>query len=126
MPESAGIIVKVNNKILLCKRSESSNYGGYWSPPMGGIEKGESPLEAAVREFKEETNNNIQGRLKKILKLDDKITFFLNVKNTRINPDLNNAKDGFEHSECGYFGKNELGSLKISQKFLKVFEKLVN
>ena len=76
MPESAGIIVKVNNKILLCKRSESSNYGGYWSPPMGGIEKGESPLEAAVREFKEETNINIQGRLKKILKLDDKITFF--------------------------------------------------
>ena len=126
MSESAGIIVKVDDKILLCKRSESSNYGGYWSPPMGGVEKGESPVEAAVREFKEETNISIKGTLKKIIKLDNKITIFLSVKNNKIKPDLDKAKDGFEHSECGYFGKNELGSLKISQKFIKVFEKLVN
>ena len=56
------------------------------------------------------------------IKLDNKITIFLSVKNNKIKPDLDKAKDGFEHSECGYFGKNELGSLKISQKFLKVFE----
>jgi len=126
MSESAGIIVKVNDEILLCKRSESVNHGGYWSPPMGGVEKGESPAEAAVREFKEETNISIKGTLKKIIKLDNKITIFLSVKNNKIKPDLDNAKDGFEHSECGYFKDKDLDDLKINQKFLKVYREILN
>jgi 8-oxo-dGTP diphosphatase len=45
-----------NNKILLLKRRKSPNKGK-WSPPGGklNMEDGESPVECAIREAKEET-----------------------------------------------------------------------
>lgn len=52
--KNAGIIVCNNQgKVLSCQRVE--NYDFNWQFPQGGIEDGESPLEAAYRELKEET-----------------------------------------------------------------------
>lgn len=52
--KNAGIIVCNNQgKVLSCQRVE--NYDFNWQFPQGGIEEGESPLEAAYRELKEET-----------------------------------------------------------------------
>lgn len=49
--ESAGgIIVNAEGKIVLVEQNADS-----WSFPKGGIEAGESPLDAAKREIKEET-----------------------------------------------------------------------
>ena len=44
------IIVNDNGKLLLCKRSNSNN----WQFPQGGIDFGEKPLNAAIRETFEE------------------------------------------------------------------------
>lgn len=56
MKKSAGIIIVLNkNKFLLCHPSNSRWFGTY-SFPKGGIEEGESSLDAAIRELREETS----------------------------------------------------------------------
>ena len=53
-------VVIYNNKILVLKRVRPSSDGyGYWEFPGGGLEYGETPHEALVRELKEETGLDI-------------------------------------------------------------------
>lgn len=52
---NAGIVVFRNDgKVLLCERVE--NYPKRWQFPQGGIDAEETPLQAAVRELREETS----------------------------------------------------------------------
>lgn len=54
-------IVVFQNKVLLMKRSRPSSDGlGYWELPGGGLEYGETPNEALLRELKEETGLDIK------------------------------------------------------------------
>lgn len=55
----SGILVE-NNCILLLKHHSLGELNYLWLPPGGGIEFGESAEEALVREFKEETNLDIE------------------------------------------------------------------
>lgn len=50
-----------NKELLLLKRPEDVHQGGFWSFPGGKVEKGETPLDAAVRELKEESG--LPGKL---------------------------------------------------------------
>ena len=61
----AGIILKHDDEVLLCKRAPDKSMPNVWSIPSGKIEDGESPGQAAIREFYEETN----------IELDPKIEF---------------------------------------------------
>lgn len=55
--KSVGImLLNKENKIFIAKRIDSSTYN--WQMPQGGINKNESPLNAALRELKEEIGTN--------------------------------------------------------------------
>lgn len=56
---AAGIMFLAGDKILLMKRRDDSVNGGMWSFPAGTVEAGESILQAACREFAEETGRKI-------------------------------------------------------------------
>ena len=123
MKQSAGIIVKVNNRCLVCKRAVEIDEPSRWAIPMGGIEEGEDPKEAAYREFIEEMGVEIDGDLQFVGKINrfnkqgiqkSILHVFLYETNERVIPDLENAIDGYEHSECGYAGKQEIENLYMS------------
>lgn len=52
---SGGIILIMNGKILLVHPTKSKWFGTY-SIPKGGVNEGESEIDAAIRELKEETS----------------------------------------------------------------------
>ena len=57
MKKSAGVIIVLNNeKILLCHPANNDKWFGSYSFPKGGLEEGESTLDAAIRELREETS----------------------------------------------------------------------
>lgn len=49
-PSAGGIILSKEGKVVVVEQK-----GNSWSFPKGGIEMGEEPLEAAIREIREET-----------------------------------------------------------------------
>lgn len=109
-----GVAVKCKNKLLLCKRNNLGSFPGMWSIPGGKLEDGETTQEGAKREFFEETNINIDnieltfvGLIPRHTRDGKKVkglmyVYLLNV-DTPLYPDLENAIDGEEHTECGYF-----------------------
>lgn len=133
MKESSGIIVKVKDKCLLCKRAKENEEPGKWAIPMGGIEEGEDPKEAAYREFIEEMGVEIDADIKSIGKINRHnkngevksiLHLFVYETNQKIIPDLENAVDGFEHSECGYFTTKEISDLYMSESIKDILLKL--
>lgn len=54
-------IVVYQHQVLILKRIRPSSDGlGFWELPGGGLEYGETPHEALIRELKEETNLDIK------------------------------------------------------------------
>lgn len=56
---AAGILYRAGNRMLLMKRRDDKPNGGTWAAPGGKIDAGESALQAACREFSEETGVKI-------------------------------------------------------------------
>ena len=66
------ILLNKNNKIFVAKRID--NPKNFWQMPQGGVDKGESLLEAAYRELKEETNIT---KVKLIKEIEGTLTYEL-------------------------------------------------
>jgi len=114
-----GVVVKCKDKVLLCKRNAQGSFPGMWSIPAGKVEEGEETIDAAKREFFEETAIDIDnedltfvGLIPRHTRDGKKIKGMMYVYqfdvNEEIYPDLENAIDGEEHSECGYFTSKEV------------------
>ena len=88
-PQAVCILTLRNFDPLTVQRKNSSKYG----LPGGSIEKGETPKQAAVREFKEETGITInEENLVEVLRCDADdsgtpvITFFCKFPGGNLNP----------------------------------------
>ncbi len=53
--EVAALFIEHENRILLLHRQERKSQGNLWGIPGGKLDKGESPLQAVLREIQEET-----------------------------------------------------------------------
>jgi len=131
----AGVILKHNDEVLLCKRSPEESLPNQWSIPSGHIEGKESPMEAAIREYKEETNIKLPNKI-------DLVGFINRYKNDgttkkgmmyvfsfdsekKVLPNLGKAKDGHEHTKCQYFPKKNLDISKENEQLLKLIQKVL-
>jgi 8-oxo-dGTP pyrophosphatase MutT (NUDIX family) len=122
---SAGVLLVLKSAVVLAKRIELFRgkkvpFGGYWSPFAGGLEEGENPMTAALRELKEET-----GIKKSIheLKFASNIakkggTFSLYIIEI---DDIPTIKLDEEHTEYGIFKISELDNFpgKIDPNIVK-------
>ncbi len=52
-------IINENNQLLIVKRAKDDSRPGVWELPGGGIEFGENPQDAIIREVKEETGLDV-------------------------------------------------------------------
>jgi ADP-ribose pyrophosphatase YjhB (NUDIX family) len=128
-----GVAVKYKNKLLLCKRNSQGLYPGMWSIPCGKLEENETIEEGAKREFLEETDINIDdvelkfvGVIPRHTRDGKKVKGFMYVylldTETPLYPDLLNAVDGNEHTDCGYFTLEEIKPETSGDYFYKLAE----
>jgi ADP-ribose pyrophosphatase YjhB (NUDIX family) len=131
----SGVIVKCGNEVLLCKRNATGTLPGQWSIPCGHLEKGEHPMIGVKREFEEETNYTLDNDLKLVgfvkrynrdgSEVRGLMYVFMMETNKKINPDLENAKDGEEHTECGYFDLENLPFDKKDDQLGKLITRIL-
>jgi len=130
-----GVVIKNENKFLLCKRNSDTTFPGMWSIPAGKLEQEEETKEAAKREFFEETAISLEDKELEFVGLIPRTTrdgqrikglmyvYMLDSKEQLI-PDLLNAIDGEEHTECGYFSIDEIDENKCGGHLLKLLNTL--
>lgn len=130
----AGILVKYNDEVLMCQRNYNGDMPGQWSIPCGHLHDNENAMIGAKREFFEETDFKIEDKIKLIgfmngktkRKNDSEGLFYVFLYNTdeKIIPDLENAQDGNEHIDYGYFKLKNLPIDKNTQLY-GIIEKII-
>ena len=131
---SAGVIIKHGDEVLLCKRSPDETLPNIWSIPGGGIENGESPGQAAIREVHEETNIELTTDLDLVGMIDTKnedglktgmmFVFLQEIKDKK-NADLKRASHGKEHSACKYFKSEDIPKQKKTKELYDIIKKIL-
>ena len=132
----SGVVVKFEQKCLLCKRNNIGSLPGKWSIPGGKNEEGEETLEAAKREFYEETFIDIDNdelnfvgvvpRKTRDGKKHKGVMYVYQLNSDQeLNPDLENAIDGSEHTECGYFKFSEIDKEDVGQELYKLLKNIL-
>jgi len=128
-----GVVVKCRDKVLLCKRNSQGSFPGMWSIPAGKLEENETTQEGAKREFFEETAIDIDSVEKKFIGLVPRSTrdgkkvkglmyVYLYEVDDEIMPDLENAIDGEEHTDWGYFNLREIKMENTGEYMYKLAE----
>jgi 8-oxo-dGTP pyrophosphatase MutT (NUDIX family) len=132
--KSAGVIIKHGDEVLLCKRSPEETLPNIWSIPAGGIESGESPGQAAIREVFEETNIELSTDLDLVGMIDTTnddglktgmMFVFLQETDEKLEPELDKASHGKEHTSCKYFKREDLPKQKRTEELRNIIKKIL-
>ena len=90
-----GFILR-EGKVLFIRRSQKTTRPGQWCPPGGGVNAGESPREACVREVYEEVGLHV--KIVASVKSDETFHYFLCAETSVTAENIKLAV-----SECDYF-----------------------
>ncbi|KAI4300684.1 hypothetical protein L6164_034032 [Bauhinia variegata] len=100
-----GCLIEHENKVLLCKRKIEPSYG-LWTLPAGYLEIGESAVDGAIRETREEANADVEV-LSPFVQLDIPLIgqiymiFLAKLKKPHFSP-------GPESSDCRLFALDDI------------------
>lgn len=97
-PFAAGVawVSPWDRKVLLLKRAPGGPHPGTWCFPAGKIERGETPAEAAVREFREESGCWHEPRQRLLMPVWDDGRFCLYLyQGSKFGPILDGESDDF-------------------------------
>jgi len=117
------LIINEKNEILLLKRSNKVSRPHGWDFPGGGVDKGESPKNAAIRETREETTLNVNHLrlmstyLAKTDNEDDLIIGYVAYVN-------NGTVElvGWEHDDFRWVTLDELEDLELPKEHVSVVD----
>lgn len=119
----AGIFFTDGEKVLLLKRSEKGDNKGTWGLPGGKIEPGESAIDAARREAKEECGK-LEGQRFDYLEEKDGLhnwtTFFFKI-NKPFKCKLSN-----EHTDSAWVDLDKLNNYKLHPKLKQHLNRHLN
>jgi len=127
----AGALVHRQGRLLLVKRNREPAKGT-WSFPGGAVELGETTLEAAVREVKEETGLDIE-----VESLFDVVTYLPGDRVTKsknqvivvdylAKPKKGRVRLNAESSDFGWFTPKQVGRLKSTIGVRRCAEKFAS
>ena len=115
---AAGILPNFNGKILMGLEDRNGSFK--WMEFGGGVEPGETPEQAAVREFNEETANTFQLTLDDVKKAKHTIVYYnpkSNVEYTMFCLDLD-----YPFVDQGTFERNAIGKDHVEKIKWKYFD----
>jgi hypothetical protein len=95
-PRAAGILFIDDGRVLLLKRAADSDAGGTWGFPGGHVDEGESPEQAARREYGEECGMTYDGPLVPLYTTQDGFQCFGALTGHNVAPDLNEEHDEYQ------------------------------
>ena len=110
----AGIFFTDGKKVLLLRRSEKGDGNGTWGLPGGKVEEGESFIDAAKREAKEECGRVEGSRFEHIHEKDgmhEWTTFFFRIKR----PFKCRLSD--EHNDYRWVDLDKVSSMELHPRF---------
>ena len=121
-----GIIIKKNplSYLLVSSKKDFGEFSGYYYPPAGHLESGETELEALKREIKEELGINVVNANKIDADAGDiegqkTIWYVCEVDNFEFKIDED------ELNSAGFFTQKEMKTMKIWPATKEVFEKYI-
>ncbi len=114
-------LIDPKDRILLLLRPKSA----WWAPetwgfPGGKIDPGETPLEAAIRETREETTLVVHDLHELKLELDKSIKVYY----TR--DYVGSVVIDYEHDDWGWFSRAELASLPTAPNVVEIYNGVIN
>lgn len=116
MKKAAGILFTDGKKILMLKRSATSSEAGTWSLPGGGAKNGESQIQNAIRETKEETGiSRIPGEQISTHQFKDRTVHFTTFIYKVEKPFT--ARMSSEHTSYEWIPLNQLSGKNLHPKF---------
>jgi len=115
--EVAALFIEHENRILLLHRQETKSQGNLWGIPGGKLDKGETPLQAVLREIKEETGYDFSKQAVESLgavyiEYNDKDHFVYHMFRAKLIGDPGAVKINF-HEHKGYTWVTPRDGLKL-------------
>ncbi len=107
------ILVNHQNQVLLNLRDNKPDilYPNYWSIIGGGLDTGETPIQAIIREVREEINYKIRSPVFLTRRIDTNQIIYFFVENITASLDELELNEGVD---LQFFNKEELSELKIT------------
>ncbi len=125
---ASGVAVINKGKVLLVRREINDFLGGNYEIPGGGIEDGETFIEGATRELKEETNLDV----KEVITLFDGFDYSTSTKpkvrqiNFLVTTYTYDVILSDEHDAFIWADKKDLNSVTMTEKMLKCTHDALN